>query len=291
MLDSIARLRRFNRVVTREIGALDTSYLGRGRPLSTARVLHLIKPEGTDIAVIRQTLHFDSGLLSRLLRALEKEGLVVVKSDPADRRRRIAHLTEAGQAEWQVYDQLGHDKAKAVFDRAGSRQQALIEAMDLVATVLLQDELVIRDADPDDPAALSCLSAYYRILLDTFASFTPEMLPLPLPEAARYRSPDGAFLVAWSDDLPVGCVSLRPLEPGVGEVKRLWVHPIARGQGLARRLMRAIETRARELGMTRLQLDTNTGLSDAVALYRSDGWTDIAPYTTSPSNLWMAKRL
>ncbi|MFN6056755.1 MAG: MarR family winged helix-turn-helix transcriptional regulator, partial [Paracoccaceae bacterium] len=101
MLDAIARLRRFNRVVTREIGALDLSYLGRGRPLSTARVLHMIRPEGTDIAVIRQTLRFDSGLLSRLLRALEKEGLVVVKPDPTDRRRRIAHLTAAGTAEWQ----------------------------------------------------------------------------------------------------------------------------------------------------------------------------------------------
>ena len=291
MLDAIARLRRFNRVVTREIGALDLSYLGRGRPLSTARVLHMIRPEGTDIAVIRQTLRFDSGLLSRLLRALEKEGLVVVKPDPTDRRRRIAHLTAAGLAEWQVYDQLGHDKAKAVFDRAGSRQQALIDAMDLIATVMLQDDVDIRDADPDDPAALSCLSAYYQMLLDSFALFTPEMLPLPLPDAARYRGPNGAFLVAWSDDLPIGCVSLRPLEPGVGEVKRLWVHPTARGQGLARRLMRALETRARDMGMTRLQLDTNTALSDAVALYRSDGWTDIAAYTTAPANLWMAKRL
>jgi GNAT superfamily N-acetyltransferase/DNA-binding HxlR family transcriptional regulator len=291
MLDAIARLRRFNRVVTREIGALDTSYLGRGRPLSTARVLHLIKPEGTDVAVIRQTLRFDSGLLSRLLRSLEKEGLVVVRPDPADRRRRIAHLTEAGHAEWKVYDQLGHDKAQAVFDRAGRRQQALVEAMDLIATVMLQDDVTIRDADPDDPAALSCLQAYYQLLLENISDLRPEMLPLPLPDAARYRRPDGAFLVAWSDDLPIGCVSLRPLEPGTGEVKRLWVHPLARGQGLGRRLMRAVEARARDIGMTRLQLDTNTALADAVALYRSDGWTDIAAYTTPPANLWMAKRL
>lgn len=291
MLDAIARLRRFNRVVTREIGALETSYLGRGRPLSTARVLHLIKPDGTDVAVIRQTLRFDSGLLSRLLRSLEKEGLVLVRPDPADRRRRIAHLTAAGLAEWQVYDQLGHAKAKAVFDRAGSRQQALVDAMDLIATVMLQDDVDIRDADPDDPAALSCLSAYYQLLLERISDLRPEMLALPLPDAARYRSPDGAFLIAWSDDLPIGCVSLRPLEPGVGEVKRLWVHPLARGQGLGRRLMRAIEGRARDLGLTRLYLDTNTALTDAVALYRSDGWTDIAPYTSPPANLWMAKRL
>jgi DNA-binding MarR family transcriptional regulator len=292
MLDAIARLRRFNRIVTREIGALDMSYLGRGRPLSTARVLHLITPQGTDVAFIRQTLGFDSGLLSRLLRALEDEGLIRVMPDPADRRRRIAQLTEAGQAEWKIYDDLGHAKARQVFDKAGGRQQALIDAMDLIATVMLRDEVGIRDADTDDPAALSCVSAYYRQLLQTFPNeLHPDMLPLPLPDAAKYRPPDGAFLIAWSDDLPIACVSLRPLDRSVGEVKRLWVNPIARGQGLGRRMMRAIEDRARTIGLTRLQLDSNSALTEAVALYRSDGWTDIAPYTPPPANIWMAKRL
>ncbi len=291
-MDAIARLRRFNRVVTREIGALDISYLGRGRPLSTARILHMIKPEGTDVAVIRQTLGLDSGLLSRLLRGLKTEGLILVTPDPADRRRRIATLTPAGQAEWRIYDNLGHAKARQVFDRAGNRQQALIDAMDLIATVMLRDDVAIRDADPDDPAALSCVAAYYRQLLDTFPdALRPDMLPLPLPDAARYRPPEGAFLIAWSDDLPVGCVSLRPLDARTAEVKRLWVDPVARGQGLARRLMRSIESRARDLGLDRLKLDSNTALTEAITLYRSDGWTDIAPYTSAPANIWMAKRL
>ena len=291
MLDAIARLRRFNRVVTREIGALDTSYLGRGRSLGAARILHMIKPQGTDIAEIRSGLDLDSGLLSRLLRALEAESLVQVTIDPADHRRRIAVLTDAGQAEWQIYEQLGHAKAQAVFNRAGIRQQALVDAMDLIATVMLRDETVIRDADPDDPAALSCLHAYYQLLLVSFPDFTPAMLPLPLPDAAKYRPPSGAFLIAWSDDLPIGCASLRALQPGVGEVKRLWVHPVARGQGLGRRLMRSIEDRARDMGLSRLQLDSNSGLTEAVSLYRRDGWADIPPYTTPPANLWMAKSL
>jgi DNA-binding MarR family transcriptional regulator/GNAT superfamily N-acetyltransferase len=290
-MDAIARLRRFNRVVTREIGALDTSYLGRGRPLSTARVLHMIKPQGTDVAVIRQVLGFDSGLLSRLLRGLEDEGLIKVAPDPADRRRRIAQLTPEGEAEWQVYDNLGHAKARQVFDKAGKRQQALIDAMDLIATVLLRDDVDIRDADPDDDAALACVGAYYRLLADKVPGTRPDMFTLPLSDAPKYRPPHGAFLIAWSDDLPIGCVSLRPLDPGVAEVKRLWINPIARGQGLGRRLMRAIEDRARTKGYTRLQLDTNSALTEAVALYRSDGWTDIPPYTTPPANLWMAKRL
>jgi GNAT superfamily N-acetyltransferase/DNA-binding MarR family transcriptional regulator len=291
MLDAIARLRRFNRVVTREIGALDTSYLGRGRPLGAARVLHLVKTEGTDVAELRRRLDLDTGLLSRLLRSLETERLVAVTPDPADRRRRIASLTPAGLAEVQVYDALGHAKAQTVFDRAGSLQQAMIDAMDLIATVMLKDDVLIRDADPLDPAAHACIEAYYRLLLDNFPVFSPEMLPLPMPDADRYRAPDGAFLVAWSEDLPIGCVSLRRLGPKLAEVKRLWVHPHARGQGLGLRLMRAIEARARDLGYAHARLDSNTALVPAISLYRSDGWTECDPYTDPPANIWMTKRL
>lgn len=291
MLDTIARLRRFNRVVTREIGALDTSYLGRGRPLGAARVLQLVRTEGTDVSELRQRLDLDTGLLSRLLRSLESEGLIKVTPGPSDRRRRVARLTPAGLAEWQNYDALGYAKAQIVLERAGTRRDALIDAMDLIATVMLKEDVAIRDADPLDPAAQACVDAYYRLLSETVPGLAAEMLPLPLPDADRYRAPDGAFLVAWSEDLPVGCVSLRRLGPKLAEVKRLWVHPHARGQGLGLRLMRAIEARARDLGYTHAKLDSNTTLTAAISLYRSDGWSECEPYTDPPANIWMTKRL
>lgn len=291
MLDDIARLRRFNRAVTREVGALETSYLGRGRPLGAARVLQLVRAEGTDIAEIRQRLDLDSGLLSRLLRSLEAESLLVVETDPADRRRRIAKATPAGLAEQQAYEKLGFEKATQMLARAGARQGAVIAAMDLIATVMLQDHVDLRDADPDDPAAIACLTAYYQLLAEKIAGVTPDMLTLPLPDAAKYRPPQGAFLIAWSDDLPVGCVSLRPLEPGVAEVKRLWIDPIARGQGLGRRLMRALETRARDMGFIRLKLDTNAALPEALGLYQATGWTQTTPYTSFPATHWFQKAL
>lgn len=289
--DPIALIRRFNRVVTREVGALDTSYLGRGRPLGAARVLQLMEADGTDIAEIRHRLGLDSGLLSRLLRSLESEGLAELTTDPADRRRRIARLTAKGREEMQAYEALGHKRASGTLARAGKRQQELIEAMNLIATILLQDQVDIRDADANDPAALACLAAYYQILHDQIPGVTTQMLTLPLADPEKYRPPHGAFLIAWSDDLPIGCVSVRPLAPTVGEVKRLWVDPAARGQGLARRLMTAIEDRARALGMTRLRLDTNSALHEAVTLYRATGWTDIDPYTTFPADCWFGKDL
>ncbi len=291
MLDAIARLRRFNRVVTKQVGALDTSYLGRGRPLGAVRVLQLVRDEGSNIADIRGRLGLDSGLLSRLLRGLEDDGLVTLQTDLQDRRCRIARLTPAGRAEMAQYEALGLAKAQALFASAGRQQAELIAAMDLIAAVMLRDQVEIHPADPNDPAALACLAAYYQLLAARIDGVTLQMLSLPLPDAGKYLPPLGAFAIAWSDDLPIGCVSLRPIGPETAEVKRLWVDPTARGLGLGRRLMREIEMQARRLGYRQMKLDTNTTLTEAVALYRSEGWVDIAKYSDFPSDLWMGKRL
>lgn len=291
MLSETARLRRFNRAVTREVGALDHSYLGRGRPLGAARVLQLVTQKGTDVGLIRDRLGLDSGLMSRLLRALEDERLILIDTHPTDRRRRIARLTATGQAENAAYGAISERAAERSLERAGARSGALLAAMDLIATHLLQDSIEIIDADPDSPEALTCLAAYYRLLSDTIPSLTPDQLPLPLPDADRYRPPHGLFLLAMSDGMPLGCVSLRPLQPGEAEVKRLWVHPDARGQGLAERLMGELEARARAMGIVRLKLDSNSALTGAIRLYRRMGWQDCAAYTQFPADLWMSKAL
>jgi DNA-binding MarR family transcriptional regulator/GNAT superfamily N-acetyltransferase len=291
MLDAVARLRRFNRAVTREAGALDTSFLGRGRPLGMARALQLVRPEGTDVALIRDRLGLDSGLMSRFLRGLERDGLILTETDPADRRRRIARLTEAGAAELAAYDEIGRDRAARMIARAGARAEEVIAAMDLIATLLNRDQLEILPADPDSPEVTACWQAYFAELVAAVPAARPDMFALPDPGADSYRPPRGRCLVAWSDDLPVGCVALRPLDGDTAEVKRLWVHASARGQGLARRLMTAIEDEARAMGSTMLKLDTNSALAEAITLYRRTGWADIPPYTGAPADTWMGKRL
>jgi GNAT superfamily N-acetyltransferase/DNA-binding MarR family transcriptional regulator len=290
-LDPIRRLRRFNRAVVREAGALDTSFLGRGRPLGAARVLHLVQPDGTDVGLIRSRLGLDSGLLSRFLRALERESLITTEADPSDRRRGIARLTPAGQAEVAAYLSLIHAQASVLLTRAGSRADEVLAAMDLIATVLNRHQVDIRPADPDSPEAIACLRAYFDEVLARVPAARPDHFPLPDPHSDSYRPPQGCFLVAWSDDLPVGCVSLRPLDVATAEVKRLWVHDSARGHGLARRLMTKVEDEARERGHKTLKLDTNSILTEAVALYRATGWTDIAPYTSPPADIWVGKAL
>jgi DNA-binding MarR family transcriptional regulator/GNAT superfamily N-acetyltransferase len=291
MLDAVARLRRFNRAVTREAGALDTSFLGRGRPLGAVRVLVMVRPEGTDVALIRDRLGLDSGLMSRFLRSLEREGLIATANDPKDRRRRIARLTDAGRVELAAYDAIGHARAARLIDRAGPRAAELVAAMDLIATLLNRDQLEILPADPDSPEVTFCWQSYFAELVAAVPAARPDMFALPDPGADSYRPPRGRCLVAWSDDLPVGCVALRPLDGDTAEVKRLWVHASARGQGLARRLMTAIEDEARAMGSTMLKLDTNSALAEAITLYRRTGWADIPPYTGAPADTWMGKRL
>src|SRR4029450_2122260 len=100
----VAQVRRFNRLVTERVGALEDRYLARSRPLGEARVLWEIGDGGCDVRSLRSRLQLDSGYLSRLLRSLEAAGLVDVGPNERDRRVRTARLTPAGVAERCVLD-------------------------------------------------------------------------------------------------------------------------------------------------------------------------------------------
>lgn len=95
---------------------------------------------------------------------------------------------------------------------------------------------------------------------------------------ADFAPPAGAFLVARLDGEPVGCGGLRTVAPGVGELKRMYVAPHARGRGAASALLAALEEAARGLGLSRLLLETGTAQPEAMALYASSGWQRVEPY-------------
>src|SRR6188472_2128716 len=105
----VAEVRRFNRAVTQRVGALHDQYLARDRSLGEARVLWEIGPDGCDVRALRTRLGLDSGYLSRLLRSLEADGLVVVDAGPTDRRVRHARLTAVGRRERAVLDRRSDD--------------------------------------------------------------------------------------------------------------------------------------------------------------------------------------
>jgi DNA-binding MarR family transcriptional regulator/GNAT superfamily N-acetyltransferase len=280
VLDPVSRFRRFARAVTMEVGALDTSFLGRGRPLGAARVLNRIGMGRRDVAEIRDYLGLDSGLMSRLLRSLEEEGLVSTTPHPDDARRRVATLTRAGRREFQAYEDLSNARASALLDRSPRRDE-LLQAMDMVASALGRDRITIEEADPRESAARYCLGAYYEELERRFENGFDVSLSRD-PDAADMIRPRGAFLLALSDGLPIGCVGLKGTGGEVAEIKRLWTCPTARGFGVAKRLMQAAETVARELAITTLRLDTNSALQEALKMYRASGWVEIDRFNEDP---------
>jgi GNAT superfamily N-acetyltransferase len=90
--------------------------------------------------------------------------------------------------------------------------------------------------------------------------------------------PDIAFTLLALDGAPVGCVGLQPVAPGLGEIKRMYVAPAARGWGLSRLLLEAVEAQARSVGLTNLRLETGTRQVEAIALYTNHGYRPTPPY-------------
>jgi putative acetyltransferase len=98
------------------------------------------------------------------------------------------------------------------------------------------------------------------------------------------RHPGLSFFVAWAGGQPAGCAALRELDATTGEVKRMFVRDEYRRQGIARRLLAAVEARGRELRYHALRLETGAGQPEAIGLYMSAGYAAIPPFGTYVGN-------
>src|ERR1700733_4402065 len=116
-------VRRFNRLVTRRVGALEVDCLQRGRPLAEARLIFEISADGADVRALRSRLGLDSGYLSRLLQSLKIQGLIAVTKGDVDGRRRNVSLTRKGSAERAAYDRLSDNLAESMLDPLDASEQ------------------------------------------------------------------------------------------------------------------------------------------------------------------------
>ena len=135
----------------------------------------------------------------------------------------------------------------------------------------------------DDLADATALFREYEASLDTdlcFQGFEAELAGLP----GAYAPPTGELFIARDDvGQAIGCVALRPVEAkGTCEMKRLYVAPAGRGQGLGRALMQAVIEEARDLGYREMRLDTLPEMTVAQSMYREAGFQPIAPYYDTP---------
>jgi GNAT superfamily N-acetyltransferase len=160
-------------------------------------------------------------------------------------------------------------------------------------------EIVLSAVRPDSTDGLTALRAYAGEL----AARWPEKAPEPTwtqeflaDDPLALTPPAGVFVVARQDERVVGCAGLRfegaDVPPGAGEVKRMWVDPTIRGQGLGRRLLAHLTDLARESGLRRLVLDTADDLLEARALYLAEGFVETPPYNANPyAEHWFSRDL
>ena len=266
-----ATLRRFNRTYTQRVGALDDSFLGLGWPLGASRLIFEIGESATTVRELRERLDLDSGYLSRLLRRLTRAGVVDVRPDPGDRRRRLVSLTREGGT-----------------DRQRDRLTAALATADLLVRAATVHR---RTVVPSDPAAVEAVGRYFAELDRRFPSgFDPG--DATESDTAAMSPPAGVFVVATSDGEPVACGGVQALGDRTGEIKRMWVHPDWRGAGLGSRMLAHLEERARDLGHRRVVLDTNGSLVEAIAMYERAGYERVERYNDNPyAEAFFAKAL
>jgi DNA-binding MarR family transcriptional regulator/GNAT superfamily N-acetyltransferase len=290
--EQIAQLRTFHRMVTERAGALESGYLGRGRPLGESRLLWEIGPDGIEVRELRRRLGLDSGYVSRLLRSLEGSGLVTVRPGPEDRRVGLARLTPKGLRERAELDRLSDDLAVSILDPLDGRQrEALVAAASTVERLLRASLVTIAPADSFSAEARWCIEQYFAELAERFAQGFDPALSIPA-DAGDLAPPHGLMLVARLRDRPVGCGALKHHPDRPTELKRMWVDPSARGLGVGRRLLRELERRARAAGVRVLRLETNGSLLEAIALYRSEDYAEVPAFNDEPyAHHWFEKRL
>jgi DNA-binding MarR family transcriptional regulator len=279
--DPVAVVRRFNRSYTQRIGVLGESFLGTGMPLGPARLLFEIGAAPSTAQTLRARLGLDSGYLSRLLRGLERDGLIEVAPDPSDRRRRLVALTGAGRDRLAELDRRSDAQARLLVDPLTPRQR------ERLARALAEADLLVRAAtvtfeptDPASPVGRDVVGRYFAEINRRFG-FEPAAGETD-QDAAALVAPTGVFVVAVSDAEPVACGGLKTIAPGTGELKRMWVHPDWRGAGLGSRLLRHLEDRSRALGHGSVRLDTNAVLTEAIGMYERSGYRRIDRYNDNP---------
>jgi ribosomal protein S18 acetylase RimI-like enzyme len=144
---------------------------------------------------------------------------------------------------------------------------------------------------PDSDDVRWCFAQYYAELDRRIHGGFDASVALPLVDAGLLP-PLGLVLVARRSGQLLGCGAVKLAEPGVAEIKRLWISPDARRQGVGGRILDELEARASAAGKRIVRLDTNGALSEAVALYRRRGYREVSPFNEERfADHWFEKDL
>jgi GNAT superfamily N-acetyltransferase len=151
-------------------------------------------------------------------------------------------------------------------------------------------QIEFRTVDAARPPASELLGAMVAEMNELYGDIEVPGMPTATP--TDFAPPGGAFLVGFHDGEPVCGGGIKQIAPDAAEIKRMYVVPAARGRGVARALLRALEGAARERGYAFVRLDTGPLQQGAMTLYAAEGYTAIGNFNANPiAAYWGEKRL
>lgn len=280
-MDSIDRIRAFNRFYTQRLGLLERSYLESGLTLAEVRVLYELAEGGQSTArALAQAFGLDEGYLSRILKRFRTRGWIARRPDPDDARQALLSLTPEGLAAFRPL--AAHSRADvgamlAGLDPAG--QEALCAAMERAQALLDRGtgEIELRDLGPGDAG---WVASRHGAIYAAEEGYDIRFEGLVAGILARYietRNPDcERAWIAWRDGERLGCIFCVKVDSETAKLRLFLVEPGARGLGLGKRLLRECMDYARASGYRRMVLWTHASHRAACALYARAGWRMVA---------------
>lgn len=276
----VEAVRRFSRFYTREIGLLEAGFLHTPLSLPEGRVVYELGHQGGVSATeLATTLSLDEGYLSRLLRALQRKGILKRTRSEEDRRRSVLSLTDKGRELFGALDESSRSEIRALLEPlAGPELDRLVEALNTVRR-LLGDQpaegvpYVLRPPAAGDLGWVverhGSLYAHEYGWDDTFEALVAEIVA----RFVRHFDPRRERCwIAEREGVRVGCVFVVAKAKTVAQLRCLLVDPSARGLGIGRRLVRECVRFARERGYRKMTLWTNDVLVSARRIYEAEGF-------------------
>ncbi|QYK43180.1 MAG: bifunctional helix-turn-helix transcriptional regulator/GNAT family N-acetyltransferase [Paracoccaceae bacterium] len=279
-MDTIDRIRAFNRFYTGHLGLLGRSYLGSGLGVTEVRILHDLQGEGPVRArELARSLGIDEAFLSRVLRGFETRGWIMRSTNPQDARQRDVVLTDAGRSRLQDLQARSRAAvAQVLSPLPPEAQDAVAEALTQVRTHLTatRDAAELADLRPGDAG---WVIARHAVLYAEDEGYDASFEGLVADIVARFLNSHDPSRergwIAWRGGVRVGaifCMAEGADEADCARLRLFFVEHSERGTGLAQRMIEECLRFARGAGYARMRLWTHESHRAAGRLYDRNGF-------------------
>jgi DNA-binding MarR family transcriptional regulator/GNAT superfamily N-acetyltransferase len=281
---NIEALRSFNRFHTAQIGVLHEGLLNSKFPLAEARVIYELAARGEATAKeLCQDLSLDPGYLSRMLRSLTANGLVLKQTAEQDRRKSILSLTDAGNSEYAVLETISIEaNARLLEPLSGQDQARLIDAMSRIRTLLTPIDnsgktFTLRPHRPGDMGKV--ISLHGSLYVEQFGwdhTFEALVASISAEFITNYDPETECSWIAEVDGEFAGSAFVVKVDDKVSKLRLMIIDQKAQGLGIGQALLNECLGFARRKGYKKMTLWTNDVLTAARNMYAKAGFKMIA---------------